>query len=75
MTALEQQRRRDLKRERKALDRAVTAGALPATSFAALPTRWNHARRARVASRSGDRSHREAAARIAEIQRELETVS
>jgi hypothetical protein len=62
-----------LKLERKTLDRAVAVGAIRYTIFAALPTRWSHARRAREASQSAERAYRDATARIGEIHKQLAT--
>lgn len=73
MTSEEQDRRRALKAERRALDRAITAGALPRTTYDQLPTRWNHARRALASARSAECAYRAAGARIAAIGRELES--
>ena len=67
----EQEARRALKLERKALERAITAGAVSYTHSSQLPTRWSHARRGRAAGRSIDAAYRDTAARIGEIHKQL----
>jgi hypothetical protein len=71
MTREEQERRRELKRERKALDRAVALGQIHSLGVTMLPTRWSHARRARVATVSAKGAYRRTAERIGEIHKQL----
>jgi hypothetical protein len=67
----EQEARRALKLERKALERSVTAGTVAYTHHSELPTGWSHARRGRESARSYDAAYRDTGARIGEIQRLL----
>lgn len=67
----EQEARRALKLERKAIDRAISTGRVFQPSGIPLPTRWNLARRMRHNARAYEGQYRAAAERISTIQRML----
>ncbi len=67
MTKQQQDERRELKAERRELDRAVTARSTGGLGFADLPKSWSHARRGRQSARSRECAYRETVARIGQI--------
>jgi hypothetical protein len=71
----EQERRRALKQERNALQRALSLGHTPALTPETLPTRWPHARRQRAAARSVESGERVARARIGDLDRLLKELA
>lgn len=67
----EQEARRALKLERKALERAVSGGTVRCTRFTDLSTRMGVMRRIQKSGRAVDSAYRDTAARIGAIHRIL----